>query len=389
MKLSTDRILTTHVGSLPRPESILPLLQAQSAGKPYDHAALERETGKAVGDIVARQKQAGLDIVSDGEFGKGSYTHYVRHRLSGITLVPADTAPTPVVSLDDREFPDWAAERNTRSVGSRIMPATCCTGPIVYRELGPLEQDIVNFKVGTQAAKPVEGFLNAASPGVLINFIPNRHFAREDDYLEALAAAMQTEYEAIVKAGFVLQIDAPDIAMTRNTRHADKTEAEFLKVAERNIEALNHATRNIPPESMRLHLCWGNYAGPHKNDIELRKIMNVVLKSRAQAISFEGANPRHEHEWEDWKLANIPDDKILIPGVIDSACNFVEHPRLVAQRIMNYASVVGRERVIAGADCGFGTFGRSSSVYETVVWAKFQALAEGAALATGQLWRAG
>ena len=266
------------------------------------------------------------------------------------------------------------------------MPATCCVGQVAYNDQAPLMRDLANFSAATANAKPVEGFLNAASPGVLINFIPNRHYAREDDYLEALAAAMQTEYEAIARAGFILQIDAPDIAMMRNTRHADKSEADFIKVAERNIDVLNHATRNIAPEAMRLHLCWGNYAGPHKNDIELRKIMNVVLKSRASAISFEGANPRHEHEWEDWKEADIPDDKVLIPGVIDSACNFVEHPRLVAQRILNYADIVGRERVIAGADCGFGTFGRSSSVYESVVWAKFRALADGAALASKQLW---
>ena len=388
MKFSADRILTTHVGSLPRPARLLPLLQAQSAGKPFDEEQLIRETAISVNEIVKRQTAAGIDVVSDGEYGKGSYTHYVRHRLSGIALVPADEAPRPAVSLDDREFPDWAAERNTRSVGSRIMPATCCIGPVAYTDKSSLERDLANFDAATAAAEPVEGFLNAASPGVLINFIPNRHYAREEDYLDALANAMQAEYEAIVNAGFILQIDAPDIAMTRNTRYADRSEADFVKIAERNIDALNHATRNIAPEAMRLHLCWGNYAGPHKNDIELRKIMNVVLKGRAQAISFEGANPRHEHEWEDWKEADIPDDKILIPGVIDSACNFVEHPRLIAQRIFNYTNIVGRERVIAGADCGFGTFGRSSSVYESVVWAKFRALAEGAALASQRLWGA-
>jgi 5-methyltetrahydropteroyltriglutamate--homocysteine methyltransferase len=385
MKLSTDRILTTHVGSLPRPAPILSLLQAQSAGKPYDSDILNGETAKAVNDVVAQQKTAGIDIVSDGEYGKGSYTHYVRHRLSGIELVPSGDAPSPAISLDDREFPDWAAERNTRSVGSRIMPATCCVGPVAYRDRRPLEHDLANFKTALSRTEPVEGFLNAASPGVLINFIPDRYYNREEAYLAALADAMQAEYEAIAGAGFVLQIDAPDIAMTRNTRHAGKSDDDFVTIAERNIEALNHATRNIAPEKMRLHLCWGNYAGPHKNDIELKKIMRVVLKSRAQAISFEGANPRHEHEWEDWKEARVPDDKILIPGVIDSACNFVEHPRLVAQRISNYANIVGRERVIAGADCGFGTFGRSSSVYESVVWAKFRSLAEGAKIATDRL----
>ena len=386
MRLSSQRILTTHVGSLPRPVSILAPLQAQAAGQSYDAASLIRDTATAVDEVVKRQIAAGIDVVSDGEYGKGSYTHYVRHRLDGIELAPPEQRPVPVASLDDREFPDWAADRTTRALASRIAPATCCVGPVAYGDTRPLHRDIENFKAATAASKPVDAFMNAASPGVLINFIPSRHYKGEEDYLEALTNAMQTEYEAIVSAGFVLQIDSPDVAMTRNSRYADKTEAEFLKIAERNIEALNHATRNIAPEAMRLHLCWGNYAGPHKNDIELRKLMNVVLKSRPQAISFEGANPRHEHEWEDWKAAKIPGDKVLIPGVIDSASNFVEHPRLIAQRIENYTNIVGRERVIAGADCGFGTFGRSSTVYESVVWAKFQALAEGAALATKKLW---
>jgi 5-methyltetrahydropteroyltriglutamate--homocysteine methyltransferase len=222
---------------------------------------------------------------------------------------------------------------------------------------------------------------------VLIAFIPDRHYKREEAYLAALADAMATEYEAIHTAGFLVQIDAPDVAMTRNLAHRDKSDDEFVKLAARNMEALNHATRNVPPGAMRLHLCWGNWAGPHKHDIELRKILPVVLSARAQAISFEGANPRHEHEWEDWKGAKVPDDKVLIPGVIDSACNFIEHPRLIAQRIGNYARIVGRERVIAGADCGFGTFGRSTSVFETVAWGKLAALAEGAKLASQELWR--
>lgn len=386
MKLSTERILTTHVGSLPRPAAILAPLQAQATGQPYDAAALIRDTAAAVVEVVKQQIAAGIDVVSDGEYGKGSYTHYVRHRLNGIDLAPAEQRPVAVASLDDREFPDWAADRTQRALGSRIAPATCCVGPVAYGDARPLQQDLENFKAATAMSKPVDAFLNAASPGVLINFIPSRHYKGEEDYLAALTQAMQTEYEAIANAGFVLQIDAPDVAMTRNSRYADKTEVEFLKIAERNIEALNHATRSIAPEAMRLHLCWGNYAGPHKNDIEMCKVMHVVLKSRPQAISFEGANPRHEHEWEDWRAAKIPDDKILIPGVIDSASNFVEHPRLIAQRIKNYAAIVGRERVIAGADCGFGTFGRSSTVYESVVWAKFRALSEGAAIATKQLW---
>ena len=388
MKHSTDRILTTHVGSLPRPDDLLMLLQAQDRGEDYDKSALQRTTADAVRDVVARQVAIGIDVVSDGEFGKHSYTHYVKHRVSGIENVAAGTArPGGMRTIDDAEFPDWAADRMARSGGAAVMQRACCTGDVAYCDREPLENDIAHFTAALTAAKPTEGFLNAASPGVLINFIPDRHYGAEEGYLAALADAMTAEYEAIAAAGILLQIDAPDVAMTRVSLHRDKSDAEFLKIAERNLEALDHATRRIAPERMRLHLCWGNYAGPHKHDIELRKILPIILKTRAQAISFEGANPRHEHEWDDWADADIPDDKVLIPGVIDSTCNFVEHPRLVAQRIGRYAAVVGRERVIAGADCGFGTFGKSSSVYGSVAWAKLQALAEGARLASRKLWK--
>lgn len=386
MKLSTERILTTHVGSLPRPNKLLALLHAQDRGKPFDAAALSRTLADAVRDVVRRQVQAGIDVVSDGEFGKHSYTHYVKHRLSGIENVPASTPGGGMRTLDDADFPDWAADRAARPVGTAAVQRACCTGAVSYRNPDPLEQDLTRFKNAVDAATPTEGFINAASPGVLINFIPDRHYGTEEAYLAALADAMEQEYVAIVDAGFILQIDAPDVAMTRVSLHRDKSDAEFVKIAERNIEALNHATRAIAPDKMRLHLCWGNYAGPHRHDIELRKILPAVLKTRAQAISFEGANPRHEHEWEDWQDAKIPDDKVLIPGVIDSACNFVEHPRLIAQRIANYAAIVGTERVIAGADCGFGTFGRSSTVYESVAWAKLAALADGAKIATRRLY---
>ena len=387
MKLSTDRILTTHVGSLPRPDGLLDLLHAEDRGEAFDAAALARAVGDAVKEVVKRQVDIGIDVVSDGEFGKHSYTHYIKHRVSGIANVPPGApGARHMVTLDDREFPDWASDRNARPAGARVMQPACCTGAVAYRDSGPLTRDVANFRAAVAAAQPIEGFLNAASPGVLINFIPDRHYGNEEAYLADLTDAMTTEYEAIARSGFILQIDAPDVAMTRNSLHHDKTDGEFLKIAARNIEALNHATRNIPPQQMRFHLCWGNYAGPHKNDIEIDKILPIVLKTRAQAISFEGANPRHEHEWEDWKSIAIPDDKVLIPGVIDSASNFVEHPRLIAQRIRNYADIVGRERVIAGADCGFGTFGKSSSVYESVVWAKLAALVEGARIASHTLW---
>ncbi len=388
MKLSTDRILTTHVGSLPRPEGLLEILDAQDEGRDFDRATLETEAAAAVADAVHRQIEAGIDIVSDGEMSKMGYTFYVRHRLSGIGTTDQAPPRTPprFTPRDVSEFADIAAVRKTSRLGAARVTPIYCIGPVAYADRGPVESDIQNFRAALDGAVPAETFVNAASPGVLAMFVPNTHYVSEDAYVADLADAMKTEYQAIHDAGFVLQLDCPELAMGRHSAYQDLSESEFLKITERNVEAINHATAGIPPEDMRLHICWGNYAGPHIHDIPVSRVIDLVLQSRPAGVLFEAANPRHEHEWEDWASARIPDDKILIPGVIDSTSNFVEHPRLIAQRIRRYADIVGRERVIAGTDCGFGTFAGSAYVFPSIVWVKLRALADGAALASEALW---
>ncbi len=388
MTASTDRILTTHVGSLPRPQALLDTLDAQDEGRAYDAAALDAAAAEAVADTVTRQIEAGIDIVSDGEMSKMGYTFYVRHRLSGIGTTDQAPPGTPprFTPRDVSEFSDIAAAREKGRLGAARVTPIYCIGPVAYADRGPVENDIRNFRAALDGVAPVGSFVNAASPGVLAMFVPNTHYASEDAYVADLADAMKAEYEAIHAAGFVLQLDCPELAMGRHSAYQDLSEAEFLKTAERNVEAINHATANIPAEDMRIHICWGNYAGPHIHDIPVSRVIGPLLRSRPSAILFEAANPRHEHEWEDWASADIPDDKILIPGVIDSTSNFVEHPRLIAQRIERYADIVGRERVIAGTDCGFGTFAGSAYVFPSIVWEKLRALADGAALASAELW---
>jgi 5-methyltetrahydropteroyltriglutamate--homocysteine methyltransferase len=392
MKLSTDRILTTHVGSLPRPPELLRLLERRETGQGFDQAALETRLAEAVREIVAKQMAAGIDSVCDGELGKISYTTYVRHRLSGIGAFAGgdnDKPPQSAAHRDLLDHPDYMQRlnnaRGTSWFSRQAVP--CCNGPVAYSDRRPLETDLKNLAAACAAANPVEGFMNAASPGVLTKFVPDRYYNNEDAYVAALAGALKEEYEAIIKAGFVLQIDAPDLGSARHNQYQHLSDDEFLRIAERNIAALNHATADIPPEAMRMHLCWGNYEGPHTHDIPLAKTFDIAMRARPAGLSFEAANPRHAHEWEDLRGKKIPDDKILIPGVIDSTTNFVEHPRLVAQRIGQYANIVGRERVIAGADCGFATFAFvNNAVAPSVVWAKLAALAEGAAIASSRLW---
>ena len=387
MKSSTDRILTTHVGSLARPPKLLAMLLADGRGEDVDRAVLDAEIDAAVADTVAKQVANGIDIVNDGEMSKTAYTFYVMRSLSGMEVAPAGSGAGPE-SIDNLDFPDYAEmQKRARGNMSQIMDFPICTGPVAYRNIKPLQDDLVRLKAAATAAGAHDIFVPTASPGVLVRFIRNQYYKTEDDYLEALGAAMRVEYEAIYAAGFVLQLDCPDLGSSRNNVYRDLSDVEFLKIAERHIEVLNDATRNIPSDSIRMHLCWGNYEGPHTHDIELAKIAPIAFKSRARAISFEAANPRHEHEWEDMMNVKIPDDRILIPGVLDSTSNFVEHPKLIAQRICNWAGVVGRERVIAGADCGFGTFGvRPPTVAPSIVWAKFRAMAEGAERATKRLW---
>jgi 5-methyltetrahydropteroyltriglutamate--homocysteine methyltransferase len=394
MLLSRDRIVTTHVGSLPRPPDLLEFLEAREAGRPIEQSAFDACLSAAVRDVVRRQVETGIDSVCDGEFGKISYTFYVRHRLAGIGAFRGganDAPPQSGAHLDLLDHPDFHARLNQKRGGTSWFSreaVPCCTGPVAYRDPRPLATDIANLKAACAAAQPRESFMNAASPGVLTKFVPDRYYRDEDAYVAALAEAMIEEYEAIHQAGFVLQIDAPDLGSARHNQYQQLSDSEFLRIAERNIAALNHATASIPPEAMRIHLCWGNYEGPHTHDIPLAKILDVVLRARPAGLSFEAANPRHAHEWEDLREAKIPDEKVLIPGVIDSTTNFVEHPRLIAQRIANFANIVGRERVVAGADCGFATFAFvDNAVAPSVVWAKLAALAEGAKIASHRLWR--
>jgi 5-methyltetrahydropteroyltriglutamate--homocysteine methyltransferase len=378
MKRSTERILTTHTGSLPRPWDLTATLEALDAGTPPDPAAFAARVRQAVGEVVRKQIGAGVDVVNDGEQGKVGYSTYVRHRLTGFD-------GTSLVSqrADWSDFPE-ALARNPRQSVSRPS----CTGPIDWRDRDAIAVDVENLRAAVAATPPAEVFMTAASPGVIAHFLRNEHYPSREAYLARLTDIMKDEYDAIVRAGFVLQVDCPDLAMGRHLAFPDLSTAEFLKIAAANVEALNHALRDVPPDRVRMHLCWGNYEGPHHRDIPLRDILPVVLRARPSAISLEGANPRHEHEWVVFKETKLPDDKILIPGVLDSTTNFIEHPELVAQRIVRYAEVVGRERVIAGSDCGFGTFARSRPQVEPeIVWAKLAAMAEGARLATAALWR--
>jgi 5-methyltetrahydropteroyltriglutamate--homocysteine methyltransferase len=385
MKQSRDRILTTHVGSLPRPQALFDLLAARESGKTTNPEEFDAAAAGAVADIVAKQCKSGIDIVNDGEQAKLSYTFYVKGRVAGVGSSPAAAKRSRVIMVgrDRLEHPDFTMHK--APYDHFDYPA--CIGPLSYADRGPLEQDIDHLKKAVARSKPVDAFMTCASPGVLTKFVINTHYYSEDSYIDALAKVMKTEYEAVVGAGFVLQIDCPDLASARNNQYRDKSDEEFLKIARRNIEALNQATAKIAPEAMRMHICWGNYEGPHTHDIPFAKISDVVFAARPSAICFEAANPRHAHEWEEMKELRIPDDKILIPGVIDSTTNFVEHPKLVAQRICQYADIVGRERVIAGADCGFSTVAAAETkVAPSIVWAKFKALAEGAAIASDRLW---
>ena len=386
MKTSTDRILTTHVGSLPRPDDLGELLALEDRGGDVDGAALQARVASAVAETVRAQVEDGIDVVSDGEMSKMSYHIYTKHRLTGLENRPAKGIPGRPTPRDLEDFPEMTARRGDDTLGPSRLTSVVCGGEVAYADRAPLERDIENLRAAAAASGATDAFMNSASPGVLVNYVPNMFYPDEDAYRDALVAAMRPEYEAIHAAGFVLQLDCPDLAGSRHTDHRELTDGEFLARAEMGIEALNAATANIPPDAMRLHICWLNYPGPHTHDIPVSKLIGLLSRARPQALLFEGANARHEHEWEDWKSAPLPDDKILVPGVIDSTSNFVEHPRLIAQRIGRYADIVGRERVIAGSDCGFGTYAGFPQVYPSVVRAKLAALAEGARIASGSLW---
>lgn len=380
MKLSTERILTTHVGSLPRSQKVFELVFARERNEPYDPAEYGAAIREAVAEVTRKQQAAGVDVVSDGEQSKISYATYIKDRLTGFAGDSPRRTPR-----DLEEYPDYS-RRIAQSGGVPAYSRPKCVSEVTVKDLQPLHTDLDNFAQALQEAGVTEGFMNAASPGVIALFQPNEFYPDHASYLFALAEAMRPEYEAIVQAGLVLQIDSPDLALGRHMMFKDKTEAEFLQMAELHVEALNQSLRNIPAESVRLHVCWGNYQGPHHCDIEMQRILPTVLKAKPQALSFEGSNPRHAHEWTAFRDASVPEDKVLIPGVLDSTTNFVEHPELVAERICRYANLVGRERVLAGSDCGFSTFAGFGTVDSEITWAKLGSLAEGARIASKRLW---
>ena len=379
MKRSTSRILTTHTGSLPRSRELQELLRLREERHPLDQTTFTEGVRTAVADVVQQQIATGLDVINDGEQERSQYAAYVKERLTGFE---GERVIRARPRLGDTDFPDYVATHQS----STAIPQPACTGPITWKDKEAVDRDITTLKAAIGTRQVAEVFMTAASPGVIANFLPNEYYPTEEAYLYALAEAMQHEYQAIVQAGFVLQIDCPDLAMTRVTQFADLTVAEFKDVVALHIDVLNAALEGLPPERMRLHLCWGNYEGPHHYDVPLKEIIHLVLKARPEGISFEGANPRHAHEWKVWKEVRLPDDKVIIPGVLDSTTNFVEHPELVAERIVRYADVVGRERVIASTDCGFGTSAWGRKVDGKIAWAKLQSLVEGAQLASRELW---
>ena len=373
MQRSTDRVLTTHTGSLPRPPELLQMLYARERGS-QDQADFEGTLSQAVADVVRRQAEAGIDVLNDGEMGKIGYSTYVKDRLTGFEGEGA------AIGLGDLvDFPAFA-QRMFSEVGEErsFLQMPACSGPIAVKDREQLRRDIENLRAARQGVEARDVFMTAASPGVIALFFANQHYPTREAYLAAIADAMREEYEAIVQAGFVLQLDCPDLAMGRHIQFNDATLEEFRRQATLNVEALNHATQRIDPDRMRMHLCWGNYEGPHHRDVELNDIVDIVLSARPNGVSLEACNPRHEHEWAVFEDVKLPDGKVLIPGVIDSTNNYVEHPELVAQRLRRYVQLVGQESVMAGSDCGFGTFAGFSTVDPAITWAKFQAMAEGA-----------
>ena len=375
MKRSTEHILTTHTGSLPRPPELLDALQSRDRGK-GDGKRLDEQVRAAVADVVRRQADAGVSVVNDGEAGKIGYATYVKERLdgfggeAGMAGLPADMA----------DFPDYM--RRVMSGIDFAMPA--CVGPVSYRGLNAVRADIANLQAALDGAGVEDAFLSAASPGVIAVFLQNQHYPSHEEYVFALADAMKVEYDEIHRAGIVLQLDCPDLAMSGHM--LGESLDDFRARARVNVEAIAHATRDIPPDAMRMHLCWGNYEGPHHHDVALRDIIDIAFEARPAAISFEAANPRHEHEWTVFEDIELPEGKVIIPGVLDSTTNYIEHPKLVAQRLVRYGKLVGPENLMAGSDCGFATFASYLTVDPGITWAKLHAMAEGAALASRELY---
>jgi len=381
MKRSTERFLTTHTGSLPRPADLIKMMFAKEEGVPIDRAALGARVKSAVAEVVKKQTDAGVDVVNDGELSKPSYATYVKDRLAGF-----GGASQSFIYQDLVDFPELA-KRVFGDPGRSRRKTPGCNAAITVADPVAARSDTENLKAAIGGVKGTEGFLSAASPGVIALFFKNEHYPTLEKYLFAIAEAMKQEYETVAKAGFLLQIDCPDLAMGRHIQYANLSTDEFKKRARLNVEALNHALANIPPEQLRIHLCWGNYEGPHHCDVPLADIVEIVFAARPAGISFEAANPRHAHEWKLFETVKLPPGKVLIPGVLESKTNFIEHPELVAQRIGRYAKLVGRENVIAGTDCGYGTWVGQAAVDADVVWAKLAAMAEGARIASREFWR--
>jgi len=378
VKRSTDRILTTHTGSLPRPKDLLALLQEREEGRLRGEAALHDRTRSAVLDIVRKQAETGLSVINDGEQGRADYTIYVKDRLTGFS---GESTPWP--NTDAEEFPEWA--EMARQFAPPFQKRPACTGPIEWKDWPAVERDIRNLKDAT-AGRSEEVFMTSPSPGQIGRFLQNRYYPSDEKYLYTLADVMKREYQAIVQAGFVLQVDCPDLALGRHTQFAHLSLEQFRDVAKMHIDVLNHAVADIPPDRMRMHICWASTGGPHHRDLPLKDIADVVVTGRPGALVVAGANPRHEHEWKVWRDVPLPAGKVLVAGVIDSTTNFIEHPELVAERITRYATVAGRENVIAGVDCGFGTFAGRVQVDTNIVWRKLASLVEGARLASKELW---
>ena len=386
MKRSTDRILTTHTGSLPRPADLVDLMYRREEGETVPHSVVDARVRSAVSEVVARQSDTGVDVINDGEQGKIAYSVYVKDRLSGF-----EGEDTSEVSGFDDDFPEYWTRREfteatiVRSAIKRPM----CTGPIGWKDRQAVQRDIDNLRAALNGLEPEEAFMTAASPGVVAGLLKDWYYSSHEAYLYALADALKEEYDAIHRAGLLLQIDCPDLTMSgwRRQQQAGLGAQDFISRAELHVEALNQAVRDIPPDRMRLHLCWGNYEGPHHLDTPLKEIIGVAFKARPAGLSFEGANPRHGHEWKLFEEVRLPEGKVLIPGVLDSTTNFIEHPELVQQRIAQYAGLVGRENVIAGTDCGFSHFATTTPrVDPRIAWAKLASMVEGARLASEELW---
>jgi len=382
MKRSETRFLCTHTGSLPRPEQLIRDMYAKEEGVPVDRAQLGVHIRNAVTEVVKKQAEAGIDLINDGEMSKPSYATYVKDRLAGF-----GGESVPVTNYQDlKDFPNlYRKVFGDPGRSRRKTPA--CNGPISVKDANAAKTDVENLKAALTGVKYEGGFMSAASPGVVSLFFHNDNYVSHELYLEAISEAMRQEYETVAAAGFTLQLDCPDLAMGRHIQFADLDLKAFRRMAGLHIEALNHAVRNIPAESLRMHLCWGNYEGPHHCDVPISDIIDLVFQAKPQALSFEAANPRHAHEWEVFKTVKLPPGKILIPGVLESKANFIEHPELIAQRIGRYAELVGRENVVAGSDCGYGTWVGQAAVDPQVVWAKLGTMAEGCRIASRRFWR--